>query len=104
MLMKDFDKFKKRFVQFGGWRLILQYARMGVLWTGMKALLRCALKGRSMKEAYPAITGKVDEKLVKRYRHILDNNKMIYKEERFIEDGQENCAEGGIPQVESVPK
>lgn len=104
MLMKDFDKFKKRFVQFGGWRLILQYARMGVLWTGVKALLRCALKGRSMKEAYPAITGKVDEKLVKRYRHILDNNKMIYKEERFIEDGQETCAEGGIPQVESVPK
>lgn len=75
MLMKDFDKFKKRFVQFGGWRLILQYARMGVLWTGVKALLRCVVSGKSFKAAYPAVTERVDEILIERYRHILDENK-----------------------------
>lgn len=75
MLMKDFDKFKKRFVQFGGWRLILQYARMGVLWTGVKALLRCVVSGKSLKAAYPAVTERVDEILIERYRHILDENK-----------------------------
>lgn len=75
MLMKDFDKFKKRFVQFGGWRLILQYARMGVLWTGVKALIRCVVSGKSFKAAYPAVTERVDEILIERYRHILDENK-----------------------------
>ena len=73
--MKDFDKFKKRFVQFGGWRLILQYASMGVLWTGVKALLRCVVSGKSLKAAYPAVTERVDEILIERYRHILDENK-----------------------------
>ena len=75
MLMKDFDKFKKRFVQFGGWRLILQYASMGVLWTGVKALIRCVVSGKSFKAAYPAVTERVDEILIERYRHILDENK-----------------------------
>lgn len=75
MLMKDFDKFKKRFVQFGGWRLILQYARMGLLWTGVKALIRCVVSGKSFKAAYPAVTERVDEILIERYRHILDENK-----------------------------
>ncbi|MFW5612778.1 MAG: capsular polysaccharide synthesis protein [Prevotella pectinovora] len=73
--MKDFDKFKKRFVQFGGWRLILQYARMGVFWTGVKVLLRCVVSGKSLKAAYPAVTERVDEILIERYRHILDENK-----------------------------
>lgn len=75
MQMKDFDKFKKRFVQFGGWRLILQYACMGVLWTGVKALIRCVVSGKSFKAAYPAVTERVDEILIERYRHILDENK-----------------------------
>ena len=81
MLMKDFDKFKKRFVQFGGWRLILQYASMGVFWTGVKALLRCVVSGKSFKAAYPAVTERVDEILIERYRHILDENK-----DRFSKD------------------
>ena len=29
--IKNFDKFEARFKQFGGWRLVWQYARMGVL-------------------------------------------------------------------------
>ena len=29
--MKDFDKLRTRLRQFGGWRLVWQYARMGVL-------------------------------------------------------------------------
>lgn len=54
--MKDFDKLRTRLRQFGGWRLVWQYARMGVLWTGVKALASCAVSGRSLKSAYPAIT------------------------------------------------
>lgn len=73
--MKDFDKLRTRLVQFGGWRLVWQYARMGVLWTGVKALASCATSGRSLKSAYPAITKRVDEILIKKYRHILEESK-----------------------------
>ena len=54
--MKDFDKFKTRFVQFGGMRLVCQYVHMGVFWTGVKALIRCVVSGKSFKAAYPAVT------------------------------------------------
>lgn len=70
--MKDFGNLKRRFRQFGGWRLVWQYYRMGVLWTGVRALLHCAWHGRSFKAAYPVITQKVEDMLVARYRPILD--------------------------------
>lgn len=41
-----------------------QYVRMGVLLTGVCSLIRCALKGRPLKTAYPVITEKVDRILV----------------------------------------
>lgn len=57
--MVDFDRLITRFRQFGGWRLVWQYVRMGVLRTGVCSLIRCALK-----TAYPVITEKVDRILV----------------------------------------
>lgn len=73
--MKDFDKLRTRLVQFGGWQQVWQYARMGVLWTGVKSLVSCAASGRSLKSAYPTITKQVDKILVRRYCHILGENK-----------------------------
>ena len=76
--MLDFDKLKSRFRQFGSWRLVWQYYRMGVLWTGVCALIRCALKGKSLKTAYPVITENVDRILILKYRYILDEKKARY--------------------------
>lgn len=49
---------------------------MGVLWTGVCALIRCALKRKSLKAAYPVITEKVDRILIRQYRYILDDMKV----------------------------
>lgn len=65
--MVDFDRLVVRFRQFGGWRLVVQYARMGVLWIGVKEIIRCAVTGRSMKAVYPKITERVDEILKGKY-------------------------------------
>ena len=91
--MVDFDRLIIRFRQFGGWRLVWQYVRMGVLWTGVLALIRCALKGMSLKAAYPVMTEKVDRILIRRYLHILDEKKARYVEERSPNDG---CA---VPKI-----
>lgn len=68
--MKDFDRLITRFRQFGGMRLVWQYAKMGVLWIGIKEIVKCALKGRSFKSVYPVITERIDRILVERYRGI----------------------------------
>lgn len=68
----DLDKLRHRFLQFGGWSLLWQYAKMGVLWCGIKALIRCVVSGASVKTAYPSIIQGVEEILVKRYRPFLD--------------------------------
>lgn len=101
--MLDFDRLRSRFAQFDGWRLVWQSARMGVLWTGVMALIRCALKGVSMKAAYPVITKKVDERLILRYRHILDDNKRRLLKERSESDGliadDEGLDGGAVPKI-----
>ena len=90
--MVDFDRLITRFRQFGGWRLVWQYVRMGVLWTSVCALIRCALKGKSLKAAYPVITEKVDGILIRRYRYILDEMKV-----RDAEDQTPN--DRGVPKI-----
>lgn len=55
---------------------------MGVLWTGVKALTCCAVRGRSFKEAYPAVTRRVDEILLEQYRGVLTNEAVADVSER----------------------
>lgn len=64
---KDFDRLRARFRQFGGWRLVRQYARMGVLGAGLWRIVRCAFTGRSFKAVYPALTERVNDVLLARY-------------------------------------
>lgn len=65
--MKDFDRLRIRFRQFGGWRLAWEYVRMGLLWVIVKEILRCFIYGRSFKNVYPAIGRVVDPILVEKY-------------------------------------
>ena len=68
--MQDYDRLITRFRQFGGMRLVWEYAKLGVLWIGVKEIARCILHGRSFKRVYPVVTRRVDEMLVKKYSHI----------------------------------
>ena len=77
-MLKDFDRLIARFRQFGGWRLVWQYARMGVLCTGVKELARYILHGRSVKAVYPVITQKVDALLMEQYKEVLEDGLQKY--------------------------
>ncbi len=70
--MKKLDRFLIRYRQFGGWRLVGQYVRMGVLGAAVKAVLRCIVNGRSLEDAYSVVTQRVDEVLERRYQSVLD--------------------------------
>lgn len=63
----DFKKLDTRFKQFGGFRLLREYAQLGVLGVGVKAFFRCLAKGTSFKGIYPQILKKVEPFLERKY-------------------------------------
>lgn len=71
----DFQKLVSRFRQFGGMRLVCQYAQLGALWPAVKAGVRCLVKGQSFKAIYPEVLKKVEPFLVERYKPLVSGFK-----------------------------
>ena len=46
--MLDIDRLFVRYGQFGGWRVLREYARMGVLGKGCLAVAQCIFKGQTV--------------------------------------------------------
>lgn len=102
--MKDFDRLITRFRQFGGMRLVWQYAKMGVLWIGIKEIVKCALKGKSFKTVYPVITEKIDRILVERYRGINAETKTDNRSSEIRDDRIWFCWLQGIENAPDMVK
>lgn len=66
-VMGTLTKARKRFKEFGGMRLVREYARMGVLGTAVKAAGRAVFKKESLRTAYAAVLRKVAPQLEARY-------------------------------------
>ena len=75
----DFDKLTIRLRQFGGLRLVREYTKLGVLWTGVVAFFRCLVKRESFKAIYPEILKKVEPYLELQYYHCIQDRKEYYK-------------------------
>jgi len=71
----DLKKLITRYKQFGGAKLVWQYAKLGVLWPAVKASVRCLLKRQSFKGIYPEVLRKIEPYLVKRYAQVLQSKK-----------------------------
>lgn len=102
--MKDFDRLITRFRQFGGMRLVWQYAKMGVLWIGIKEIVKCALKGRSFKSVYPVITERIDRILVERYGGINAETKTDNRSSEIRDDRIWFCWLQGIENAPEMVK
>lgn len=70
-----FHKLINRYKQFGGSRLVVEYAKLGVLGTVVKGFFRCLIKRQSFKQIYPAVLKKVESFLIKRYYPIVQQFK-----------------------------
>lgn len=77
--MYDLLIFHKRFREFGGWRLVKEYAGLGLIPVIVKNFCRCILKGLSLKAIYPEVRKKVSPMLVKRYKPIIEESKLRYE-------------------------
>lgn len=70
----DFEKLISRYNQFGGFRLGVEYARLGVLWPALWAGIRCIVKRRPFKQIYPQILRRVEPFLIERYAPVVSSS------------------------------
>ena len=71
----DYKKLITRYKQFGGAKLVWQYAKLGALWPAVKAGARCLLKRQSFKGIYPEVLRKTEPYLMERYAPVLRSKK-----------------------------
>lgn len=71
----DFKKLITRFRQFGGFRLVVQYAKLGVIGTAAKDFLICLVKRHSFKQIYPAVLQRVEPFLIEKYAPVVSSFK-----------------------------
>lgn len=69
----DFNKLIIRYKQFGGFRLLEEYAKIGALVPAVKAGLRCLVKKQSFKQIYPAVLKKVEPFLERKYAPVVSS-------------------------------
>lgn len=63
----DLKKLITRYKQFGGAKLVWQYAKLDALWPSIKAGVRCVVKRQSFKAIYPEVLKRVEPFLVQKY-------------------------------------
>lgn len=71
-------RFYKRLSQFGGWRLVIEYYRMGLLGTCCKLGVSVLIRRVKRMEAYRKLLNEVESKLRKEYTQFL-----IHKEKEY---------------------
>lgn len=71
MSLMDYSKLITRCKQFGGFRLLVEYAKLGALWPAIKAGIWCVDKRQSFKQVYPAVLKRVEPYLIKRYTPLM---------------------------------
>lgn len=85
----DFHKLSARFKQFGGIKLVVVYARLGVLLPIVNGFFQCLLKRQSFKGIYPKILKKIEPFLIGKYEPVLKERKNYYLMERL--EHQRSC-------------
>lgn len=64
----DFQKLTLRYRQFGGLRLVWQYAKLGLLPIIVKGFVRCVVKKQSYKTIYPEVLKRIEPVLAERFQ------------------------------------
>ena len=63
----DYHKLASRYKQFGGFGLVIEYAKLGALWPAIMAGARCLVKRQSFKAIYPEVLSKIEPFLIQKY-------------------------------------
>ena len=90
----DFRKLISRYKQFGGYRLVIEYTKLGVLGTVARGFFRCLVKRQSFKAIYPEVLKKVEPMLVAKYSHIVQEFKCSRVQNQELENSRIDASTG----------
>ena len=100
MSFQFFHLLKTRYTQLGGLRLVREYARLGVLWPMVKAMIRNPLSRQSYKNAYAVALRRVEGLLQEKYRPVMQeiadqvrNAGLAKEHKRSKKSGSAGCKE-----------
>lgn len=79
-------RFYKRLSQFGGWRLVIEYYRMGLLGTCCKLGVSVLIRRVKRMEAYRKLLNEVESKLREEYAPLLMQKEKDYSSESVKRD------------------
>lgn len=82
----DFQKLTSRFKQFGGVRLVWQYAKLGVLPVVVKSFVRSVVKKQSFKTIYPEVLRKIEPVLIRKYGYVLQCKKDDVRRKNLVHE------------------
>ena len=77
--MLEYKKAIFRWKQFGGWRMIKAYVRLGLLPVLLKEIISVVFSKRPLKTAYPAVSKRVEPILREQYGPLLKELKRKYE-------------------------
>lgn len=69
--MADYKKLITRYKQFGGFSLVVEYAKLGVLGTVVEGFFKCLIKRQSFKAIYPEVLKRIEPILIKKYESLM---------------------------------
>ena len=75
-LTMDFKKLLNRYNQFGGFRLVVEYAKLHALLPAICTGIKCIAKRQSFKQIYPVALNKVEPFLIEKYGVIVQEYKL----------------------------
>lgn len=90
----DFKKLVSRYKQFGGFRLVVEYAKLGVLGTVAKGFFKSVVKRQSFKAIYPEVLRRVEPFLTKRYAPIVQEFKKFNVQGQEFENSRIDASTG----------
>lgn len=71
-------QFHRRFFEFGGWRLVVAYTRLGLFPIAVKQFIRVCLGKESVDNAYVGVRRSIDPMLCNKYRTMIGKLKQKY--------------------------
>lgn len=90
----DFKKLFSRFKQFGGFRLVIEYSKLGVIGIVVKGFFKCLVKRQSFKAIYPEVLRRVEPFLTKRYAPIVQEFKKFNVQGQEFENSRIDASTG----------
>ena len=86
----DLIKLLTRYNQFGGIRLVFEYAKLHALWPAICTGIKCIVKRQSFKQIYPVVLKKVEPFLIEKYGVIVQESKqskdtlLVHKKSKIV--------------------